>query len=113
MRRMGAEDRARVRGLTPASQLRTTARAQMPEALRRDIRLLGDALGAVPREWGGPELLEDVERLRRTVIAGREDDAMQADAARLVASWPLLRGDQVGRAFACYLHLSKLAEPHQ
>jgi len=97
----------------PAAGLRTTARAQMPEPLRRDIRLLGDALGRVLREWGGPELLADVERLRKTVIAAREDDAQQAEAERLVASWPLDRAEQVARAFACYFHLANLAEEHQ
>jgi len=95
------------------SQLRTTARSQMPEALRRDIRLLGDALGQVLSEWGGPELLADVERLRRTVIAAREDEAMQVEAERLVADWPLERAEQVARAFACYFHLANLAEEHQ
>ncbi|HEX6351209.1 MAG TPA: phosphoenolpyruvate carboxylase [Candidatus Dormibacteraeota bacterium] len=85
----------------------------MPEALRRDIRLLGDALGEVLRESGGADLLEDVERLRRTVIAAREDDAQQAAAERLVAGWSLERAEQVARAFACYFHLANLAEEHQ
>ena len=92
---------------------RASARAQMPEPLRRDVRLLGEVLGEVLSEWGGPELLADVERLRRTVIAAREDDARQAEAERLVAGWPLERAEQVARAFACYFHLANLAEEHQ
>jgi phosphoenolpyruvate carboxylase len=43
----------------------------MPEAMRRDVRLLGDLLGEVLRESGGQDLLDDVERLRLAVIAAR------------------------------------------
>ncbi len=50
---------------------RERARLEMPELLRRDVRLLGDLLGQVLREYGGPELLADVETLRRAVIAAR------------------------------------------
>jgi len=84
----------------------------MPEPLRRDIRLLGEVLGEVLSEWGGPGLLAEVERLRRTVIAAREDAARQVEAERLVAEWPLERAEQVARAFACYFHLANLAEEH-
>jgi phosphoenolpyruvate carboxylase len=94
------------------ASIRDRARRQMPEPLRRDIRLLGEVLGEVLSEWGGPGLLEDVERLRRIVIAAREDEARQAEAERLVASWPLERAEQVARAFACYFHLANLAEEH-
>ena len=40
----------------------------MPEPMRRDVRMLGDILGVVIRDSAGPELLADVERLRRAVI---------------------------------------------
>ena len=53
---------------------RDVARVEMPAALRREVRLLGDLLGEVLAEYGGPELLGDVEQLRRTVIAARESD---------------------------------------
>ena len=108
-------------------------RAALPEALRRDVRLLGDILGEVIRDSAGPELLADVERLRRAVIQARhgERDAWSAadpgpvpgdpapgDPAgdkivALVGSWSLEAAEQVARAFTVYFHLANLAEEHQ
>jgi phosphoenolpyruvate carboxylase len=82
----------------------------MPAALRREVRLLGDLLGEVLAEYGGPELLADVEQLRRTVIAARDSDVDDRAAADLVASWPIDRAEQVARAFTCYFQLVNLAE---
>ena len=81
----------------------------MPAPLRREVRLLGDMLGQVLAEYGGPGLLDDVENLRRTVIVAREKED-QGAAARLVASWPIDRAEQVARAFTCYFQLVNLAE---
>jgi phosphoenolpyruvate carboxylase len=108
-------------------------RAALPAPMRRDVRLLGDILGEVIRDSDpetGPELLADVERLRRAVIAARrrERDAWNAavprpgepmadpvgdEIAELVASWSLDRAEQVARAFTVYFHLVNLAEEHQ
>jgi phosphoenolpyruvate carboxylase len=44
-----------------------------PPSMRRDVRLLGDILGQVIAESGGPGLLEDVERLRHAAIEARRD----------------------------------------
>ena len=105
-------------------------RAALPEPMRRDVRLLGDILGEVIRDSAGPELLDDVERLRRAVIEARrgERDGYRADGpgvdgapadragdeiAKLVASWSLEAAEQVARAFAVYFHLANLAEEHQ
>ena len=94
--------------------------------MRRDVRLLGDILGEVicdsdPRT--GPDLLADVERLRRAVIAARAPgsglsrralaDPVGDEIAELVASWGLDRAEQVARAFTVYFHLANLAEEHQ
>src|ERR1700716_4028148 len=89
---------------------RETARIEMPAALRREVRLLGDMLGQVLAEYGGPELLQDVERLRRTVIAARDSDEEERAASQLVASWSIDRAEQVARAFTCYFQLVNLAE---
>jgi len=88
---------------------REVARIEMPAPLRREVRLLGDMLGQVLAEFGGTGLLEDVEQLRRTVIAER---GMESDgaAARLAASWPIDRAEHVARAFTCYFQLVNLAE---
>src|SRR6202171_6454055 len=89
---------------------REVARVEMPAALRREVRLLGDLLGEVLAEYGGPALLAAVEELRRTVIAARDSDVDDRAAALLVASWPIDREEQVARAFTCYFQLVNLAE---
>jgi phosphoenolpyruvate carboxylase len=89
---------------------RETARSEVPEPLRHDVRLLGGLLGRVLAEDGGPELLEDVERLRRAVIEARESERAEREAEELIAAWPLERAEQVARAFTCYFHLANLAE---
>jgi phosphoenolpyruvate carboxylase len=95
---------------------READRQQLPALMRRDVRLLGDLLGEVIREAGGQDLLDDVERLRRAVIAARErppgDEADQAgdEIAAMVAGWPLARAELVAKAFTIYFHLTNLAE---
>ncbi|HKF79041.1 MAG TPA: phosphoenolpyruvate carboxylase [Candidatus Dormibacteraeota bacterium] len=84
----------------------------MPEPMRRDVRLLGEMLGQVLAESSGPELLADVERLRRSVIAARDSAEQDRAAVELVSSWPLGRAEEVARAFTCYFHLANLAEEH-
>ena len=87
--------------------------------MRRDVRLLGDLLGEVIRESGGQGLLDDVERLRRAVIAARRADppppagAALREITELVAAWPLERAEAVAHAFTVYFHLANLAEEHQ
>ena len=101
-------------------------RAALPEPMRRDVRLLGDILGEIIRDSEGPDLLADVERLRRAVIQARhgERDEDPGDGApgpdpagdkiaALVGSWSLDRAEQVARAFTVYFHLANLAEEHQ
>ncbi|HEX3192409.1 MAG TPA: phosphoenolpyruvate carboxylase [Streptosporangiaceae bacterium] len=89
-------------------------RAALPEPMRRDVRLLGDILGEIIRDSGGPGLLADVERLRHAVIDARHGDRDAGDEiATLVASWSLEQAEQVARAFAVYFHLANLAEEHQ
>src|SRR6266487_2358563 len=104
---------------------RDSDRAALPAPMRRDVRLLGDILGEIIRDSGGPELLADVERLRRAVIEAREGGwgggrgeehhlaAAGDEIAGLVASWSLEQAEQVARAFAVYFHLANLAEEHQ
>jgi phosphoenolpyruvate carboxylase len=89
---------------------RESARQEMPDALRKEVRLLGDLLGQVIAEDGGAELLEAVEKLRRTVIAARERDEEERAAEELVASWSIAQAARVARAFTCYFHLANLAE---
>ncbi len=89
---------------------RESARREVPDPLRRDVRLLGELLGTVIRESGGGDLLDDVERLRRLAIAARESDEDAAAAAALVEGWSVERAEEVAIAFTCYFHLVNLAE---
>ncbi|HEX6674432.1 MAG TPA: phosphoenolpyruvate carboxylase [Actinomycetes bacterium] len=89
--------------------------AGMPAPLRRDVRLLGGLLGQVLEEAGGPELLADVERLRRATIALREarqpeHDRRRREVVELVGGFDLDRAEAVARAFTVYLQLVNLAE---
>ena len=95
--------------------------AALPEAMRRDVRLLGDVLGEVVSESAGPDLLADVERLRHAVIRARsaaDRGSAQAAAAgddimTLVSSWSWDRAELVAKAFTVYFHLVNLAEEQQ
>jgi phosphoenolpyruvate carboxylase len=93
---------------------RDADRQNVPAPMRRDVRLLGDMLGEVLRESGGQELLDDVERLRKAVIAARRsaDDTLQ-QISDMIAAWPLERAEAVAHAFTVYFHLANLAEEHQ
>ncbi|MFI6320518.1 phosphoenolpyruvate carboxylase [Nonomuraea sp. NPDC050556] len=84
----------------------------MPEELRHDVRLLGKLLGEVIAEQGGADLLEDVERLRKAVIAARRGEVAGDEIAAMVAEWEIDRAVQIARAFTCYFHLANLAEEH-
>ena len=111
----------RVEFVSTASVDRERESAELPETMRRDVRLLGDILGEIITESDGPDLLADVERLRRAVIAARRvPDRASAEAAAagdaiaaLVGSWSRPRAEQVARAFTVYFHLANLAEEQQ
>ena len=84
----------------------------MPDPLRADVRLLGELLGQVLAEYGGDELLADVERLRELTIAAHGDGGSPR-SRRPRRSWPTSsrsRAEEVARAFTCYFHLVNLAE---
>lgn len=76
------------------------------------MRLLSTILGRVLVETEGPELLEDVERLRRATIALRRTPGVRRTRAVLKVVDPLVahRAEQVARAFTCYFQLANLAE---
>jgi len=84
----------------------------MPDPLRADVRLLGELLGQVLAEYGGHELLGDVERLRELTIAAHGEAGLSAveGAEALVAGLEPVRAEEVARAFTCYFHLVNLAE---
>jgi phosphoenolpyruvate carboxylase len=85
--------------------------AAVSDALRRDVRLLGDLLGRVLVEQEGESLLEDVERVRALARAARAGEPHD-DLRRAVAELPLERQASVLRAFALYFQLANVAEQH-
>ncbi|MEU5864855.1 phosphoenolpyruvate carboxylase [Nonomuraea sp. NPDC047529] len=84
----------------------------MPDELRHDVRMLGKLLGEVIAEQGGEDLLADVERLRKAVIAARRGEISADEITDMVAGWEIERAVAVARAFTCYFHLANLAEEH-
>jgi phosphoenolpyruvate carboxylase len=91
---------------------RASARQAIPAELRRDVRMLGEQLGRVIKDYGGAGLLKDVETLRRSVIRARDADEHERKTESIVARWSLERAEQVAHAFTCYFHLVNLAEEH-
>ena len=99
--------------MTAVSAERDSARQEVPEQLRSDVKLLGEMLGTILAESGGEELLADVEKLRRAVIEARDGTVSTEEITAIVGAWPLERAKQVARAFTVYFHLANLAEEHQ
>src|SRR5580765_3998237 len=85
-------------------------RAEPIDRLRDDVRLLGELVGGVLREQGGPELFKAVEHIRTAAIGlrNREDsDEALIDWTARQSTGRLL---QLVRAFSVYFHLINLAE---
>ena len=96
---------------------RATDTFEVPPRLRADVRLLGETLGTVIREQAGESVYADVERLRELTIAACSGDTASSGgpgerAEKLIAGWPWEHAVVVARAFACYFHLTNLAEEH-
>ena len=81
------------------------------EAVRRDVRLLGDLLGRVLVEQEDETLLADVEHVRALARSARQ--GTRRDELRdAVEALPLARQASVLRAFALYFQLANVAEQH-
>jgi phosphoenolpyruvate carboxylase len=114
---MAVSNRGYAGSMPTTAPSRLHARFEVPAPLRADVRLLGELLGSVVREYGGQPLLDDVERLRERTIGAHADDPDEAEKAavqveELVAGWTLERAEDVARAFTCYFHLTNLAEEY-
>jgi phosphoenolpyruvate carboxylase len=83
------------------------------DALRSNIRLLGDTLGLVIVEQEGEELLALEERARKLALAGRRGSAEAMEQlVEFAGSLDLDRQALVLRAFAVYFQLANIAEQH-
>ena len=81
------------------------------EALREDVHALGDLVGGMLREQGGPALLATVEEDRVMAIRRREDEAGAADALRVrVRGRVPAQARDLVRAFSAWFQAVNLAE---
>src|ERR687892_594407 len=73
-----------------------------PAPLRREVKHLGALLGRVIEEAEGPELLADVERLRRATISHRREPTNERrhDVLELVEAMDAHRTERVASAVA-------------
>ena len=81
--------------------------------LARDVRTLGNALGVVLQEVGGPELLATVERIRALTKQAREQpglDPAEEELERLFQGMDFAQALPVLKAFTTYFQLVNLAE---
>jgi phosphoenolpyruvate carboxylase len=78
------------------------------------VRLLGEILGRVLVEQGGPGLLDDEERIRELSRRARATGSAPARErlASAAAELPLARQAEVLRAFSLYFQFANLAEQH-
>jgi phosphoenolpyruvate carboxylase len=100
----------------PPRQPAATPRAEPSDLLRADVHLLGELVGDVLREQGGPDLFAAVEYVRTAAIALRSSRTEDAPQERNLLQWAQRQSTdrllQLVRAFSVYFHLINLAEEH-
>ncbi|MDE2406920.1 MAG: phosphoenolpyruvate carboxylase [Xanthomonadaceae bacterium] len=84
--------------------------AESDVLLRDDVRRLGAMVGQMLAEQVTPAFLEQVDRLRRSAIARREQAAPVTDLSRPLALVPLHEADGLVRAFSAYFSATNVAE---
>ncbi len=87
--------------------------ADLHEALRDNVRMLGDCLGQTIETQLGEAFLQKVERIRKLAKAGRLEDKPEHD--ELLSALGELSEDEVlpvARAFTQFLNLANIAEEH-
>jgi len=81
--------------------------------LRDDVRRLGELLGQVLSEQGGPELLDAVERIRALAKSDRATDpGAVSQLADALSEVPVEQAVPLARAFSMFLSLSNVAEQY-
>ncbi len=84
--------------------------AETDTLLRDDVRRLGAMVGEMLAEQVSPELLTQVESVRRAAIARREQGEPIDELAARLAAVPMQDADALVRAFAAYFGVVNLAE---
>ncbi len=101
----------------PVSEVGAASASDPQKALRDDVRLLGEILGATLRRQEGDALFARVERVRALAkerrAGDRRESAADVDAlAAELAGMPVDDAVPVARAFAHFLNLANVAEQH-
>ena len=83
-----------------------------PDALSREVRLLGSLLGQVIAEQAGEEVLHIVERVRKLTIDIRKNPSTtrQMGLRAILDELPQEQLEPVIKSFSLYFHLTNLAE---
>lgn len=85
--------------------------AEKDQALREDVRRLGELVGELVMEQGGEALFDLVEAARKAAIAHREgDQAATAELHRLLRSLTPRTAIDFIRAFSTYFQMVNMAE---
>ncbi|HEX8983591.1 MAG TPA: phosphoenolpyruvate carboxylase [Ktedonobacterales bacterium] len=86
------------------------------DALRDDVRLLGDLVGQVVREQAGDHIFALVEEVRLAAIAVRDAESPDVESERALLQWAERQTTadlrSVTRAFSIYFHVINVAEQH-
>lgn len=84
------------------------------DALREDVRFLGDLVGQVVREQAGERIFALVEEVRHAAIAARSAEPPDAERERALLQWAERQATadltRVIRAFSIYFHVINVAE---
>ena len=93
----------------------TIGTGRVRDPLSTEVRLLGSLLGQVIAEQAGRDLLDLVERVRRTTIRLRrgDDPSLRAGLVAELAGLDPDRAEIVVRAFSLYFRLVNLAEERE
>jgi len=83
-----------------------------PDALSREVRLLGSLLGQVIAEQAGEEILDIVERVRKLTIDIRKNPSptRQLGLRAILEELSIEQTEALIKAFSLYFHLTNLAE---
>ena len=83
--------------------------AQSDALLRDDVRRLGAMVGQMLAEQVSPNFLDQVDRLRRSAIARREQAAPVSELAGQLAQVPLTEAEGLVRAFSAYFSATNVS----
>lgn len=86
------------------------------QALRRDVRFLGEILGETVREQAGEATYNTIEEVRALAKSGRADELDPSEVlqklSQILTQMPTEQEVPVARAFSLFLTLANIAEQH-